>query len=53
MPNFVAVLLLILSVACQALEIGDKAPSLAMVTWVKQGPVEVGRSLTVVEFWAT
>lgn len=53
MPNLLAVLLLILSVTCQALEIGDKAPSLAMVTWVKQGPVEVGRSLTVVEFWAT
>jgi len=37
----------------QALEIGDQAPSLATVTWVKNGPVEVGRSLTVVEFWAT
>lgn len=36
-----------------ALETGDKAPSLAAVTWVKQGPVDVGRSLTVVEFWAT
>ena len=37
----------------QALDVGEPAPSLATVTWVKNGPVEVGRSLTVVEFWAT
>ena len=37
----------------QALDIGEAAPSLATVTWVKNGPVDVGRSLTVVEFWAT
>jgi thiol-disulfide isomerase/thioredoxin/Flp pilus assembly protein TadD len=36
-----------------ALEVGEPAPSLASVKWVKNGPVEIGRSLTVVEFWAT
>ncbi len=47
-----ALMTLITSLA-QALEIGDTAPSLASVKWVKNGPVEIGRSLTVVEFWAT
>lgn len=43
----------LLTSLAQALEIGDSAPSLASVKWVKNGPVEIGRSLTVVEFWAT
>lgn len=46
-------LILLCTSAVQALEIGDAAPSLASVTWVKNGPVEIGHSLTVVEFWAT
>lgn len=46
-------ILVLCAVNLQALDIGEPAPSLATVTWVKNGPVEVGRSLTVVEFWAT
>ena len=36
-----------------ALEVGQKAPSLAKVTWMKGAAVETGSSVTVVEFWAT
>ena len=46
-------LLTLITTFVHALEVGDTAPSLASVTWVKNGPVEIGRSLTVVEFWAT
>ena len=49
----ILVLVALCSATLSALEIGETAPSLATVTWVKNGPVEVGRSLTVVEFWAT
>ena len=49
----ILVLVALSSAALSALEIGETAPSLATVTWVKNGPVEVGRTLTVVEFWAT
>src|SRR5258708_6041353 len=39
--------------AATALEIGDKAPKLAGVAWVKgEAPAESGK-ITVVEFWAT
>lgn len=36
-----------------ALEAGQKAPSLAKVTWMKGAAVETGSGITVVEFWAT
>lgn len=36
-----------------ALEVGQKAPSLAKVTWMKGAAVETGSAITVVEFWAT
>lgn len=36
-----------------ALDVGDKAPSLAKVTWMKGTAVEPGTAVTVVEFWAT
>lgn len=36
-----------------ALELGEKAPSLAKVTWMKGTAVETGTAVTVVEFWAT
>lgn len=36
-----------------ALEVGQKAPSLAKVTWMKGAAVETGTTVTVVEFWAT
>jgi thiol-disulfide isomerase/thioredoxin len=35
------------------LEIGDTAPSLSTVTWVKGTPVTPKDTVTVVEFWAT
>jgi thiol-disulfide isomerase/thioredoxin len=46
-------LLTLITTFVHALEVGEAAPSLASVTWVKNGPVEIGRSLTVVELWAT
>ncbi|MBA3707513.1 MAG: redoxin family protein [Planctomycetes bacterium] len=36
-----------------ALELGSPAPALEKVTWVKGAPVAVGKTITVVEFWAT
>jgi len=36
-----------------ALDVGEKAPSLAKVTWMKGSAVEPGTAITVVEFWAT
>lgn len=36
-----------------ALDVGEKAPSLAKVTWMKGEPAEPGKVVTVVEFWAT
>ncbi len=36
-----------------ALDIGDKAPSLEKVIWVKGQAVNPGSVITVVEFWAT
>ena len=36
-----------------ALEVGQKAPSLAKITWMKGAAVETGTAVTVVEFWAT
>lgn len=36
-----------------ALEIGEKAPSLEKITWVKGQAVTTGSAVTVVEFWAT
>jgi thiol-disulfide isomerase/thioredoxin len=46
-------LLSLIATFVHALDVGESAPSLAKVKWVKNGPVEIGRSLTVVEFWAT
>lgn len=45
--------LCVLALAATALDIGDAAPSLAGVTWVKGKPVEAKGGITVVEFWAT
>lgn len=45
--------LLALAAAVCALDIGDPAPSLKGVTWVKGAAVETGGAVTVVEFWAT
>jgi thiol-disulfide isomerase/thioredoxin len=36
-----------------ALEVGEKAPSLENVAWMKGQPVTIGSAVTVVEFWAT
>lgn len=36
-----------------ALEVGQQAPSLAKVTWMKGEATEPGKVVTVVEFWAT
>ncbi len=36
-----------------ALDVGEKAPSLATVTWLKGAAVEPSSAVTVVEFWAT
>ena len=36
-----------------ALEIGEKAPSLEKITWLKGQAVTTGSTVTVVEFWAT
>lgn len=37
----------------QAVEVGEKAPSLTSAAWVKGGPAEIGKGLVLVEFWAT
>ena len=36
-----------------ALDVGDKAPSLEKISWVKGKAVNTGSVVTVVEFWAT
>jgi hypothetical protein len=36
-----------------ALEVGDKAPAFAGVTWIKDQPVVLTGALTLVEFWST
>jgi thiol-disulfide isomerase/thioredoxin len=41
------------SAPLMALDIGDKAPSLEKVIWVKGQAVNPGSVVTVVEFWAT
>jgi len=45
--------LLTLALFAHAVEVGQPAPSLAGVTWLKAGPVDPTRGITVVEFWAT
>lgn len=49
----IAALLAAVLVPLGALEVGDKAPSLATVTWLKGAAVEPSPAVTVVEFWAT
>jgi thiol-disulfide isomerase/thioredoxin len=54
----VALLALLLTSTClatnaHALEIGDQAPALTGVTWVKGDAAEPKGAITVVEFWAT
>jgi thiol-disulfide isomerase/thioredoxin len=46
-------LLAVLIAPLAALDVGEKAPSLAKVTWMKGTAVEPGTVITVVEFWAT
>lgn len=46
-------LLLVQAGAAQALEVGDAAPALTDVTWVKGEATEPKGAITVVEFWAT
>jgi thiol-disulfide isomerase/thioredoxin len=54
MTVFSAFFTFILSLCtASALEIGDKAPSLSTVKWVKGIPVTPKDTVTVVEFWAT
>lgn len=53
MQRLLCTLLLCTAAALPALEIGDRAPALDGVTWVKGDPVTVGTGWTVVEFWAT
>lgn len=45
--------LLAVVLAATALDIGDAAPPLAGITWVKGQAVESKGAVTVVEFWAT
>lgn len=52
-PLAVLALLVVLVLPVAALDVGDKAPSLAKVTWMKGSAVEPGSAITVVEFWAT
>lgn len=41
------------SAPLMALDIGEKAPSLEKISWVKGKAVNTGSVITVVEFWAT
>ena len=41
------------SAPLMALDIGDKAPSLEKISWLKGNAVNTGSVVTVVEFWAT
>jgi thiol-disulfide isomerase/thioredoxin len=52
-PLTVFTLLATLTLPLAALDVGEKAPSLAKITWMKGGAVEPGSAITVVEFWAT
>jgi thiol-disulfide isomerase/thioredoxin len=51
--SMLLVLLAVTVGSLAALDVGAKAPPLAKVTWMKGAPVEVGSTITVVEFWAT
>ncbi len=42
-----------ISAPLMALDIGDKAPSLEKISWVKGKAVNTGSVVTIVEFWAT
>jgi thiol-disulfide isomerase/thioredoxin len=44
---------LLFAQAAYALEVGDPAPPLEGVTWVKGEPATVGKGVAIVEFWAT
>ncbi len=46
-------LLMTFALFAHAVDVGQPAPSLARVTWLKAGPVDPTRGLTVVLFWAT
>ncbi len=46
-------LLLAVVASLSALDVGDKAPALASVTWVKGAAVDTAKGPAVVEFWAT
>jgi thiol-disulfide isomerase/thioredoxin len=37
----------------QTLTVGDQAPPLKVSKWLKGGPIELGKKIQVVEFWAT
>ena len=49
----VPALLALITPGLMALEVGEKAPPLAGVTWVKGGAAALGAQPTIVEFWAT
>ncbi len=49
----IPLLILLVAAALPALEVGDQAPGLDTVTWLKSGPVALGARPVVVEFWAT
>ncbi len=46
-------LLVATALGLAALDLGEKAPALASITWVKGAPVVLQNQITVIEFWAT
>ena len=53
MRHLALLLILTCLTVAQALEVGDQAPSLSGVTWMKGEATETKGAITVVEFWAT
>jgi thiol-disulfide isomerase/thioredoxin len=53
MKSMLAALLVLTMPMAEALQIGDEAPALEGVTWVKGEPPALPGELTLVEFWAT
>ena len=45
------------TLACFALKVGDQAPELQIASWIKNGPAKIaegkGKNIYVIEFWAT
>ena len=57
MKNFFLVLLMMNTLACFALQIGEQAPELQIGSWIKNGPATLGegkgKKVYIVEFWKT